>query len=728
VTPVNDVPTAANESFSGAEDGGAVAIDLGPVVNDLETSDANLTYSVVTPPSNGTLSGSGPNFSFAPAANFNGQATFTYSVTDRGDPDACSGGLPDCADALTSNEATVTITITPVNDRPTASHSSASVAEDSAAGVSFDLSTLVDDVETDNAFLTYEIVAGPMAEEGTLTGSGSSRTFTPAANFNGQVLVTYRVTDRGDPDNCAPGPNCAAALTSETKTITITVTPVNDIPVANDGEFTGDEDTNIAINLAGLVADLETADANLVYSIESGPASGTLTPGATPGTYTYRGEDNFFGDIVLTYKVTDRGDIDNCGAVTLTCAAAADSATKTVTIHVSAVNDAAFVVDSGDASAQYSDTPSPTVTITATDVDTAGSALTITSIQVNGGGPSGLTASVSTTSANSRTWTIGGRALLAPGVYTVQVNISDGFLNSSAVWTLTVTEENAAVNYSGVIFFSTSSVSTSTGTATFTATVTDDNDSAATRGDIRNAKVTFVNRDTGVPFAGCVNLPVGLVNPANLTVGTATCQTTLTTGSQDSMTYTVGIRVSNYYLRDDSNDNELVTIYKPIGTYFITGGGYLSLSSSAGQYAGDVYSKNNFGFNVKYNKSGKNLQGNFNSIVRSDGRVYQIKATSMETLNVNPAAGCPNATASSPCTAVFTSKANMTDITDPLRPVPVIGNLVLQVTMTDRGQPGNADSIGIAVFNQNGGLLFSSSWNGVQAVEQFLAGGNQVVH
>ncbi|HET9218437.1 MAG TPA: Ig-like domain-containing protein [Terriglobia bacterium] len=728
VTPVNDAPTAADASFTGAEDGGAVAIDLGALVDDLETADGNLTYNILTSPASGTLSGIGPNRTFTPPANFNGQVTFTYSVTDGGDPDACSGGLPDCADALTSNTATVTITITPVNDRPTASDSSATVAEDNAAGVGFDLSTLVDDVESDNAFLTYQIVAGPTAAQGTLTGSGSSRTFTPAANFNGTVLITYNVTDRGDPDNCTPGAGCAAAQTSETKTITITVTPVNDIPAANDGEFTGDEDTDIAINLAGLVADLETADGNLTYSIESGPTGGTLTPGATPGTYTYRGAENFFGDVTFTYKVTDRGDPDNCGGVSSTCASTANSATKTITIHVSAVNDAALVLDSGDASAQYSDTPAPTVTITATDVDTPGSALTLTSIQVDGGGASGLTATVSTTGDNSRTWTIGGRALLAPGAHTVRVNISDGLINSYVEWTLTVTKEDAGVNYSGVIFFSTSSVSASTGTATLTATVTDDNDGAAIRGDIRKAKVTFMNRDTNLPFAGCVELPVGLVNPANLTVGTATCQTILSTGIQESTTYTVGILVDDHYTRNVGADNELVTIYKPIGTYFITGGGYLSLSSSAGQLAGDVYSKNNFGFNVKYNKTGKNLQGNFNSIVRSDGRVYQIKATSMETLNVNQAAGCPSATASAPCTAVFTSKANMTDITDPLRPVPVAGNLILQVTMTDKGQPGNADSIGISVFNQNGGLLFSSSWNGVQTVEQFLSGGNQVVH
>ena len=89
---------------------------------------------------------------------------------------------------------------------------------------------MVSDVETGEANLTYTIVTPPA--HGGLAGSGSSRTYTPAADFNGADSFTYEVTDRGDPDNCgAPGPACDAALTSSTATVSITVGAINDAPV-----------------------------------------------------------------------------------------------------------------------------------------------------------------------------------------------------------------------------------------------------------------------------------------------------------------------------------------------------------------------------------------------------------------------------------------------------------------------------------------------------------------
>jgi hypothetical protein len=141
------------------------------------------------------------------------------------------------------------------------------------------------------------------------------------------------------------------------------------------------------------------------------------------------------------------------------------------------------------------------------------------------------------------------------------------------------------------------------------------------------------------------------------------------------------------------------------------------MSQSAGLYSGVAGTKNNFGFNVKYNKSGTNLQGNINTLVRNNGRVYQIKGNSMTSLSTDPSTG----------TATFNGKANIQDVTDPLNPVSIDGNATLQVTMTDRGEPGNADTIGVTVWNKAGGLWFSSNWSGTKTFEQSLAGGNLVV-
>src|SRR5262249_5191628 len=137
---------------------------------------------------------------------------------------------------------------------------------------------------------------------------------------------------------------------------------------------------------------------------------------------------------------------------------------------------------------------------------------------------------------------------------------------------------------------------------------------------------------------------------------------------------------------------------------------------------------NNFGFNVKYNKQGTNLQGNMNTIIRNNGRVYQIKGNSMTSLTVTPAGGCINATLTSPCTATFNGKASIQDITYPNNVLSIDGNATLQVTMTDKGEPGSSDTVGITVWNKAGGVWFSSRWDGTKTVEQTLGGGNLVVH
>ena len=234
-------------------------------------------------------------------------------------------------------------------------------------------------------------------------------------------------------------------------------------------------------------------------------------------------------------------------------------------------------------------------------------------------------------------------------------------------------------------------------------------------GDIRNAKVTFINRDTGAVIAS--NLPVSLVNSADKKTGTVSYAWSVNIGNADSATVTVGIRVDNYYARNDSSENTLVTVKKPTAGS-IGGGGFVINAASTGQYAGTAGLKTNFGLNVKFNKSGSNLQGNVNIILRSveSGvvKVYQIKSNAIDSMNIQNPSGDVS-------TATFTSKANLTDITNPAAPVALGGNRILQITITDRGEPGGADSIGITL---DGGASFSSRWSGTMTVEQTLDGGN----
>jgi hypothetical protein len=331
--------------------------------------------------------------------------------------------------------------------------------------------------------------------------------------------------------------------------------------------------------------------------------------------------------------------------------------------------------------------------------------------------------------------------LAAPGTDLTTLTVSDGVGSFSTSLTIIVTKEDATATYTGALFASTAAATSSTATVTLSATIKDitaeptnplwDGD----LGDIRNAKVSFVLRNDPNPptsISGCTNLAVGLVNSADSKVGTATCNWNATI-NPPSQSFTIGIVVNNYFTRDASVDDTVITVSQPLSN-FITGGGYLQMTSpttsSAGFAAAAAGTKNNFGFNVKYNKQGTNLQGNINTIIRStliaspSGcqapglHVYQIKGNAMTSLSVDPITG----------KAVFNGKANIQDITDGANVCAVDGNATLQVTMDDNGEPGSADTISITVWNKAGGLWFASKWNGTMTVEQLLGGGNLLVH
>ena len=312
---------------------------------------------------------------------------------------------------------------------------------------------------------------------------------------------------------------------------------------------------------------------------------------------------------------------------------------------------------------------------------------------------------------------------MAPGPHNVSAQLGGTsplfIVSNPPTVSETITQEDARAAYSGALFASTGSVSSGIATVTLAATVRDitaTSDAAGDSdfGDIRHSTVTFVNRDTNTAIA---TVPVGLVSLGDTKTGSATYNWAVNIGTANSQSFTVGIRVNNYYTRDSAADDTVVTVSRPLVSDFITGGGFLEMSSSSGLYPGTPGTNNNFGFDVKYNKSGTNLQGHVNTIVRSGGRVYQIKGNAMTSLSVDGVAG----------TAVFNGRANIRDVTDPLNPISIDGNATLQVTVTDLGEPGSSDRIGITVWDKNGGLWFSSSWSGTVTAEQTLGGGNLVV-
>ena len=152
-----------------------------------------LTYSVVTGPRHGCLSGTAPNLIYTPRANFNGSDSFTFKVND---------GTADSA------VATVLITVTAVNDPPMANDDSVTIREDTLAPITLAGS------DFDGDPLTYSVLTGPC--HGCLNGTVPNLIYTPKANFNGSDSFTFKVND-GTAD-------------SAVATVSITVMAVNDPP------------------------------------------------------------------------------------------------------------------------------------------------------------------------------------------------------------------------------------------------------------------------------------------------------------------------------------------------------------------------------------------------------------------------------------------------------------------------------------------------------------------
>ncbi|NOT71645.1 MAG: tandem-95 repeat protein, partial [Hyphomicrobium sp.] len=199
VTPVNDAPVAADGTATTNED--TVLNGTLPVATDVDT--ASLTYAVGTTavPTKGSVLVNGDGtYSYTPALNTNGTDTFSYTVTD----------------GTTTVEKTITVTITPVNDAPVAADGTATTNEDTVLNGTLPVAT-----DVDTASLTYAVGTTAVPTKGSVLVNGDGTySYTPALNANGTDTFSYTVTD---------------GTTTVEKTITVTITPVNDAPVAADG-------------------------------------------------------------------------------------------------------------------------------------------------------------------------------------------------------------------------------------------------------------------------------------------------------------------------------------------------------------------------------------------------------------------------------------------------------------------------------------------------------------
>ncbi|PYK07918.1 MAG: hypothetical protein DME65_15340 [Verrucomicrobia bacterium] len=358
-------PVANSQSVTTDEDT-AKAITL----NGSDPNGDALTYTVTSDPSHGTLSGTAPNETYTPNANYNGSDNFTFKVND---------GQVDSADA------TVSITVSPVNDAPVANSQSVTTDEDTAKAITLSAS------DADRNGLIYTITKYPLY--GTLSGIAPNLTYTPNANYNGSDSFKFKGND--------------GTVDSNEAMVSITISPVNDAPVADSQSVTTNEDTAKAITLTTSDVDGDT----LAYII-MGPAHGALS-GMEPNL-TYTPNANYHGPDSFKFKVND-GTIDSNEA--------------TVSITVSPVNDAP-VVDAQ--SLTTNEDTAKAITLAASDVD--GDSLTYIITGPSHGMLSGTAPNLTYTPAAN---------YHGPDTFTFKVN--DGTVDSAAaIVSITVSPVNDA--------------------------------------------------------------------------------------------------------------------------------------------------------------------------------------------------------------------------------------------------------------------------------------------
>ncbi len=305
VNPVNDPPTAIAGSATVIEDG---SVNITLTGSDVDAGEV-LTFFKVTDPANGSVNVVNGIATYIPNPNFNGSDSFTFKTND-GEVD--------------STPATVSITVMPVDDAPVANPQSVSVNEDGSLMVTLTGS----DVDGDILFFT--IPGKP--PHGNVILSGAVATYTPDPNYNGPDSISFFVYTiiSGNP------------VFSSAAAISITVNPVNDVPVAvNDGSISSpfatiDEDSGASAPITVLANDTDIDLTPLTVTLASSP-NGTVT--INDGTtLSFTPLENFNGSTTIDYTISD-GQGGTAGA--------------TVFLTVTPVNDAPLAVDDGSVESPF---------------------------------------------------------------------------------------------------------------------------------------------------------------------------------------------------------------------------------------------------------------------------------------------------------------------------------------------------------------------------------------
>ncbi len=388
INPVNDPPVASSQSISTPED---TPVNLTLTCSDVDGD--SLTFGIVDSPSSGSLSGTPPNVTYAPNANFNGSDSFTFK---------CNDGQ------LDSNTATVSIAVTPINDAP-----QLAAIPDQTVTEGQTLTVNVSCTDVDGDTLTLNTANLPPGAAFTDNGNGTGTlSYTP--DFDTVQHPATQKTFSGVQINCSDG-----SLT-DTKNFKITVNDVNRAPEAFPQSVTTPEDTPLGITLTASDPDGDP----ITFSLMSSPGNGILS-GFNPntGTVTYTPNGNYNGPDSFTFRVND-------GSL--------NSNIATVSITVTAVNDPPTLTPIPSQSVSEGQTL--TLLVSCTDID--GLSLTLTSSNL----PPGATFADNGDGTGTLTYTPAFDTVQHPNEQIIFSNISitcnDGSATDTDTFNITVNDVN----------------------------------------------------------------------------------------------------------------------------------------------------------------------------------------------------------------------------------------------------------------------------------------------
>ncbi|WP_141693141.1 tandem-95 repeat protein, partial [Thioclava sp. SK-1] len=341
ISAVNDAPIAQDDSFATDED---LAVTLDPVGDgtafDVEDGSVTITAINSQPITSGgtvavdngtvTLNVNG-TLTFTPAPDFNGSASFSYTVTD-------SNGLTDTGTIsgyVEPQPEDDTITAVTAEDSPVSINPLAGQTEGEIASAT--VNALPD---PSDGVLSYTVDGGgaqPVVAGATLSPTEAATiVFSPAANTNG-VVPDFTVT--------VVDVNNDTALV----TVGINVTPVNDGPVAGDDVFLVQEDTSIILDVLDNDSDVEDPLLLTITEIDGNPVNigdtvaviqGSVTVNAD-GTLTFNPDTNYNGPALFTYTIADPDGMET----TATVSGEVNPVPEVLNLHADTSEDTPIVID-----------------------------------------------------------------------------------------------------------------------------------------------------------------------------------------------------------------------------------------------------------------------------------------------------------------------------------------------------------------------------------------------